>query len=314
MSFAESTGVMRAVFRFAVLLLALFGASCRFGAPLYAQALHATDDLGRAVRLSQAPTRVVSLAPELTEWVYALHAEALLAGVSDDCDYPVAARSLPKIGPYFKPNLERILAARPELVLASGRGTPPELVAALEARGIACYVFFPHTPTELLNGLVRLGTVLGRTQQTRVLADSMRRELGALAAAKPRQPPSVALVINAEPLYVIGPGTLSSALLADLGGQNAYADALTPYPQVSLESLLSRGPELILLAVPTAKGGAEAKRMLARYPLKARENGLLVEVDADLFSRAGPRFMEGARLLAGYLAQARRQDETRGRR
>ena len=218
---------MRVGVRYGISLIGLLWlASCLLVPVLaHAQAIETTDDFGRALRLAAAPTRVVSLAPELTEWVFALKAETRLVGASDDCDYPAAARALRKVGPYFKPNLERILAARPELVLASGRGTPPELVAALRARGIACYVFFPHTPAELLGGLVRLGTALGRAQEARALSETMRRELDALAQDKTRDAVSAALVINAEPLYVVGPGTLSSALLADLGGKNEIGRA-----------------------------------------------------------------------------------------
>ena len=297
----------------ALVVWGLFVGLSGLGAPVYAQGFSTTDDLSRPVVLTKAPQRLVSLAPELTEWIYALGAEHLLVGVSDDCDYPAAARRLPKLGPYFKPNLERILAARPELVFVSGRGTPQELAAALGARGVPCYVFFPHSPEELLAGLVRLGTALGREQQARDLAATLRREFSSLVPAATQKRPQTALLVNIEPLYAIGPGTFGDALLGALGGRNVYADAATPYPQVSTESLLSRQPELILLAVPPTQGAPTARETLARYPLQAREHGLLIEVDPDLFSRAGPRFIASARLLAGYLAKARLAGEQRGR-
>lgn len=253
------------------------------------------DDLGRPVNVT-APTRVVSLAPELTEWVVALGKERLLVAVSQDCDQPPSIRHLPRVGPYFKPSLERIVAARPDLVLASGRGTPKDLVERLQNLGIPVYVFYPRRLARFLDDLPHLGAVLGAGPEMAAVVAGLRRAV----QEAPRVPPTrVAVLIDLHPMYALGPGNLLDDLLAALGATNVYADASVPYPSISAESLLARAPDVILVASAHPEG---ARAELSRLPLEAVRRGRVHVLDPDLVSRAGPRLPQTVRALSAALA------------
>lgn len=250
------------------------------------------DDLGRAVAIPSRIGRVVTLAPNLTEIVYAIGAGETLVAADDASNFPPEARALPKVGA-MQPNVEKIVAHRPHLVLASSEGNHPNLAPALEAAGIPLFVVKTDRIAEIPRAMRQLGRLLHVDG-----AEQAAARLEASLAAQRRvraQAPRVLFAIWTDPLYVAGRETFTDDLLRFAGAENAVR--VRGWPQYSLESLLASPPDLVLYP-RGAVAPAQMEALRARVPeLDAK----IVAVDEDIFQRPGPRVSEAAARLNGIL-------------
>ncbi|MBI2879360.1 MAG: cobalamin-binding protein [Candidatus Rokubacteria bacterium] len=258
------------------------------------------DMLGREVRVPERPGRVVSLAPSLTETVYALGAEAQLVGVTTNCDYPPEAAKKPKVGGMVTPSLEAILTLRPDLVLATTEGNREEHVLELERLGLSVYLVRPTSFATVLESVLRVGELLGREAEARKLVEEMRREVAAVAqATRPRPRPRVLYVLWGDPLIVPGRDTIMTDLIRLAGGVSVTGEEALPYPRFSLEEVVARNPEIIVLA---QHGLNSVDERLQRWRhlklLPAVRAGRIYGIDGNLLHRPGPRIVEGLRALA----------------
>ena len=175
------------------------------GLPAAAKSATWTDALGRRVEVPASPRRIVSLAPSVTEVLFALGLGERVVGVTEYADYPPAARRKPQVGSYAAPSLEAIVAARPDLVVAAGDVDSPALVAQLSALHIPVYVVYPRTLDDTLALLARLGAVTGVPASGARLAASLRRTIARVEAAVAGRPPvRVLLCEMVRPLVVAG--------------------------------------------------------------------------------------------------------------
>lgn len=251
-----------------------------------------SDDLGRPVALPTRIARVVTLAPNLTEIVYAVGAGETLAGTDDHSNFPAAARQLPKVGG-MQPNLEKIAALKPDVVIASTEGNHPNLAPALEAAGIPLYVVRTDRLHEVAPAMARVGTILDATRTGDAVRE-LQRALGAQRRTR-ANPPRVLFAVWTDPLYVAGRDTFTADLLELTGARNAVEVA--GWPQYSLESLAASPPDLILY--PRGSVTAQQIEMLRR-----RAPGVDAEaiaVDEDVFQRPGPRVADAAAALNAIL-------------
>jgi ABC-type hemin transport system substrate-binding protein len=275
------------------LLLALLVASCGERAvPTTA------DDLGRRVALPAAVRRVITLSPNLTEMVYAVGAGDRLSGADDHSNFPKAAERLPKVGG-MQPNLEKIVALRPDLVLASTEGNHPSLAPALAAAGIPLFVVRTDRVDQIAPAMRRVGQLLDADDTD----DAVRRLEAAVSSQRRQrvQPTRILFAVWTDPLYVAGRETFTDDLFALTGATNAVP--VKGWPQYSLESLVASPPDLILYP-RGAVTAAQVDALLARAGLKTR----VVAVDEDIFQRPGPRMAEAASALNAILdAQASRR-------
>lgn len=271
-----------------LLVLLLFALACREPqAPATV-----TDGMGRSVVLPKRIARVVSLAPNLTEMAFAVGAGAKIVGTDDYSNFPAEARRLPKVGG-MQPNLEKILALRPDLVLASSEGNHPNLAPALAAAKIELYVVRTDRLHEIAPAMKRLGDMLGgpatdaavRTLEQDIAAQRRTR------ATKPR----VMFAVWTDPLYVGGRETFTDDVLQLTGAQNAVQ--VTGWPQYSLESFVAEPPELIVYP-RGAVTQQQIDALRARVPSVHAE---IVPVDEDIFQRPGPRVAQAARTLNAIL-------------
>jgi iron complex transport system substrate-binding protein len=267
------------------------------GAAAHAAAVAgATDMLGRPVSLPERPVRVVSLAPSITETVYAVGAGDRLVGVTDHCDYPPEAARLVRVGGIATPSFEAILALRPDVVLATSESNRAEDVRRLAALGLTVYVIRPVDFGSVLESIERLGAVLGRPREAAAVADGMRREAAAVARAVAGAPrPRVLYVVWTDPLIAPGRGTLLTELIGRAGGDSITAAEPLAYPRLSLETVVERRPEVVLVGRRRAGGQAPQAleplgRALRDVPIRA--------VDEDLLHRPGPRMVQALRELA----------------
>lgn len=258
------------------------------------------DMLGREVTLAAPARRIVSLVPSVTEIVYALGAEHRLAGVTDFCNYPPSARQKPRVGGMVNPNLEAIVALKPDLVVATTEGNREETFAQLRRLGIPTYLVAAHRMGDMTALVVRLGELTERRDAAAALVARLEQRIAAVARAVVRQPrPRVLYVLWPEPLIVPGRESLVTELIQLAGGESITAAEGDSYPRWSLEAAVARAPEVILLADHGAGTGPvdEAKwRGLTSLP--AVRAGRLHRVNGDLMHRYGPRAVDGLEQLA----------------
>lgn len=265
-----------------------------------------TDDLGRTVALSRPLHRVVTVAPNLTEIVYAAGGGARLVGVTTADDYPPAVDSLPHVGA-LPLDHEAVAALRPDAVLASAEINNPRDAETFAALGIPMVFFSFEGPADVRRVVRVMGGLLGT-------ADTAGRAARALEEAEARlrartdtlsRRPSVLFLIGDETLFAFGPQSYIHDLVALAGGRSLTADLTTENPILSEEYALVHRPDVI---VGTFGEDYDAGRLAALHPtwriLPAVRAGRVYSFDPDLFLRPGPRLLDGARQLAARLHPA----------
>jgi iron complex transport system substrate-binding protein len=206
------------------------------------------DELGRTVRLPAVPQRIVSLAPSLTETVFALELGDRLVGVTDYCDYPPEARTRARVGGPINPNLEQIVSLHPDVVLATRALNRRETVEALDRLGFAVYTTDPHTVEEVIASTRGLGKALGTEPHAEALAESLERRLAELQKRLAgRTPKRVFFVVWADPIISVGPHTFLADALRRAGAQSVV-ETPQDWPVLSIEEVLRQNPDFLVLA------------------------------------------------------------------
>lgn len=247
---------------------------------------------------AEPPKRIVSLAPNITEILFALGLGDRIVGVTSFCDYPEEAKKKPKIGGMSNPSLEAVVKLRPDIVVMTTDGNPKEFEERLRAIGINTYVFTARRISEFPRGVRDLGAALGVKAKADAFADNFERALGKAAAKRNKSGihrKKVLFIVWPEPLIAAGPETVIDDAVDIVGGENIAADAKTVYPKYSVEEVLRRSPDLIIIGrgmdsknVQDVAGGL-LKRLRS---LPAVKNNRVFYVSDDLY-RLGPRTIQG---------------------
>lgn len=272
-------------------LLLLHGLVCGLN---QATAATWTDALGRFVTAPAAPARIVSLAPSVTEILFALGAGERVVGVTTYCDYPDAARAKPKVGTYAEPSLEVVVSLAPDLVVAAADSAKPAFVARLEEARVPVYVVYPRSLRETMDSMRAIGQVVGLAAAGEQLALQLEQAIAAAqgGGGRAREHPSVLLCIMLQPLVVAGPGTLADDLIRAVGARNAVPAGPARFPTWGMESVLEADPDVILLA--THGDAADPDTHFGRWPeLGAVAGGRVRSLNADWIHRPGPRLTLG---------------------
>lgn len=257
------------------------------------------DGAGRTVTLQEPARRIVSMMPSVTEWVVAIGAVDRLVARTDYDDHPAVA-GLPSVGGGLTPSVEWLAARRPDLVVAWPDAPSRTLVARLEALGIPVYTAPSETIGQGLATARDLGTLTGLDSAAAVAVAEVEAGLDSTATAvAAHDRPAVLFLIGLDPLMAAGPGTFVDQLLDRAGGRNVLADLDILWPQLSLEEVVRRAPDIVVVA---AAGQADPLGALAGRPgwrnVPAVANGRVHAVDPDLVNRPGPRMDEAAATLA----------------
>ena len=244
---------------------------------------------------AQAAERVVSLAPSLSEIVVELGAADLLVGVLDGGERPAALATLPSVGHYGQLNIERLLSLKPDLILLWPGSVGPAQREQLQRLNIPVYVAEPHSLEQLASQVQAIADSLGRADAGRQLAAQLRQRLGELRQRYHRdQPLRVFYQVWNQPLYTVGGGQIISDALSVCGARNVFDDLTLPAPQVSIESVLQRDPEVILVGDQAQKDAWSVwPNMAARVRLVPdngleRPSGQMVEAVARLCQVISP--------------------------
>ena len=278
-------------------------------AALFAQiggAVELRDDRGVAVQLAAPATRIVSLAPHLTEIAFVAGAGDKLVGVARFSDFPAAAQRLPQIGDGARVDLERILALKPDLVLAWKSGNQAGDIIRLEELGFRVFVTEPQRLPDVPRLTRLVGALAGTLDAADRVAGAFEREIEALRAQySVRQPLRVFYEIWHKPLLTVNGKHMISDVLSLCGGVNVFADAPILTPSVSLEAVLAARPDVIL-------GGSSAvdpKEFVAqwrRYTVEGLKGLPVFYVAPDEIQRQTPRIVRGAKTICEHLEQVRR--------
>ena len=246
-----------------------------------------------------APHRIVSAAPSLTETLFALGAGDQIVGDTIYCNYPEAAKAKPKIGGYTTPDIEAILATRPDLVFMMKKGRP-DIAQKLRGTGIDVVELQPESLAGIYEEIQTIAMKIGVPEKGRALIQSIDKEVHA-GAARPggSKKPTVLFVVGRTPgtvsdLIAAGRGGYLNELIEFAGGANIFADAAVPYPNVSMEDVIHRDPDVIIdmghNEMVTERQKQAVKQLWQKYSfLKAVKRGTVFPVSADYFVTPGPR-------------------------
>lgn len=237
--------------------------------------------------------RIVSLAPHVTELVYAAGAGSALVGASEFSDYPAGALQLPRVGDAFRLDYERIVSLRPDFVVAWESGTPTASTARLQALGVRVVVLRVRTLEDISTALVELGRLAGTSAVADLAADRLRRGFAELRQQYSGRPAvRVFVQLDDAPLFTVTGRHLISEMVGLCGGRNVFAGLPGLAPAVDLEAVIAADPELILYL---GHGEAPDDRWRDWPGLSAVRLDSIRKVPPDLISRATPRALEGAR-------------------
>lgn len=261
------------------------------------------DETGRTIRLPQAIGRIVSLAPSLTETLYALGLQDRLVGDTDYCDYPPEAQRKPKVGGGLNPSIETIASLHPDVVLVTKSFNRLETVHALETLGIPSYSTDPHTVDAILTSTRQLADILGAPDSGAAVTDDLEHRLTDLHQRLASFPARrVFFVVWSAPLMSIGKDTFIADAIHHAGGVSVI-DSSQSWPQVSLEEVVRLQPEYLIFTQSHSQTSADTDA-LAQLPgwrmLDAVRNHRYITI-SDAVNRPAPRIVSAIEDLAHQL-------------
>jgi iron complex transport system substrate-binding protein len=286
-------------------------AACALAITLHAHAaITVNDDSGAPVTLPQPAQRVISLAPHITEMIYAAGGGAKLVGAVSYSDYPPEAKQLPRVGDNKALDLERIVALKPDLIVVWRHGNAQRQIDRLRELHIPLYFSEPHHLDDVAVALTKLGQLLGTSPSADDAARAYRQEIAKLRTRYSAQPSvSVFYQVWDEPLMTLNGEHMISDVIALCGGRNVFAKLEPLVPTVSTEAVLAANPEAIVTAAPGATKPDRPLPSLDKWKawpaMTAVARNNLFAIDGDLINRPAPRLAQGAAQLCEDLDVAR---------
>lgn len=292
----------------ALLVLINFFLACSASAP-QAPSIQASanrnfvDDAGREVSVPARIDRIVSLAPNLTEIVYAVGAGNHLLGNTTFCDYPPEAKNVKKVGDTLQPNIELILALHPQLVLVSTASQLEAFTKQLKENEIAVYVTDPRDLEGVFRSISSIGDLLNESVAASELVKQLRtRSEKVERAVAGRTPVSVFFQLSGQPLYTAGKSSFVTNLIERGGGRSVTANINEAWPRLSNEAGLASRPDAVIMLSGEAMGAQSNRSVAAALRNSpAVQNGRVYVIDGDLLTRPGPRLIDGLEQIAHAL-------------
>jgi iron complex transport system substrate-binding protein len=268
-------------------------------------ALKFTDSVGREVVIDAPPARIVSLAPSITESLYAIGAGDLLVGRTDFCDYPEEAAALPSVGGFDAStiSIETILALEPDLVIG-GSIYQADLADSLDKAGIPVFIMEPRTVEEIMSSLQSLGAVTNHSVEADAVVADMQQRIATVSQIVDTIPENerqtVFYEVWADPYMTTSNQTYIGELISMAGGVNIFGDLKEDYPTISAEEVIAKDPQVIL-------GPSNHADQLTSETIMTREgwsnisavkNNRIDIIDGNIVSRAGPRVVDALEAMA----------------
>ena len=271
--------------------------------PVFA-AITVQDDQGHPITHQQMPQRIISLAPHVTELLYAVGAGAQLMGADAGSDYPAAAKQLPRIGDYSRVNFERIAILKPDLAIGWRSGNRAADIYRLKQMGIPVLLTDAHSLTDVARLLRLIGQTTGHANEGERSARAFEVRLSKLRVRyAPTPQRRVFYQVWDQPLMTVGGQHWINDALTLCGGRNIFADLTGAAPRVSLESVLTRAPEIII----SGNDAPDRRGVWQRFPhLPAVKRGALMRMNVDALHRPTPRVLDGVERLCTEIARPSR--------
>jgi iron complex transport system substrate-binding protein len=270
--------------------------------------LTVTDQLGRTINLDETPPqRIVSLAPSHTETIFALGIADRLVAVTDYCNFPPEAKEKPSIGGFSTPNIEEIVAADPDLILATNIHED-KVIPQLEGRGLTVVAVNPVTIDDVFESITLVGKATGAEKEAADLLDDMQKRVKAVTDKTDKladaEKPKVLYIVWHDPLMAAGSGTLHDELMRKVGGINVAGD-LSSYADISLEAVIAANPQVMIAGVGMGTGEDLPLQFITTESrleeTDARVNNRIYGIDTDLVGRPGPRIVEALEQFAVFI-------------
>ncbi len=246
---------------------------------------------------------MISLAPNLTEIIYAVGAGDRLVGNTTFCNYPAEAKNVTKVGDTLQPSIERILALRPQLVLVSTASQLEAFTKQLDEHQIAVYVTDPHDLESVFRAIQSVGDLVNESEPATELVKQLRaRSENVERAVAGRPPVSVFFQLSGQPLYTAGRSSFVTNLIERAGGRSVTSDVSEAWPRLSNEAALASRPDVIIMLSGDAMGAASNTNVApALRNSPAVHNGRVHAINGDLLTRPGPRLVDGLEQIARAL-------------
>ena len=263
-----------------------------------ASATTITDDMGKTVTIPAVPQRIISLSPSTTEILFGLGLDDRIVGVTEYCDYPAEARDKPKIGGYSTVSIEKVIAQKPDLVVASF-GNGEELVDQLQSLDMTVISMDPQTISDVMNDITIIGEATGTPENASDLRGGLEARIQNVedTASRADDRPKVAHVIWNDPIYVSGSGTFQDEMIRMAGGVNAFP-SIDGWKNIGIEDFITANPDVLIVNTGSGMGGdvdviAKYFREEPRFAnVAAISNNRIYLIDSDMVDRAGPRIVD----------------------
>jgi len=259
------------------------------------------DEVGRPVTVPSVPKRMISLAPNVTEILFALGLDQEIVGVSIHCNFPEKAKTRTRVGSYISLDFEKIVSLKPDLILGTGAGNTKDMVDRLEKLGFPTYIIFPRNFDGILTSVRHLGQVVAKEKESLAIVRNMEnRRQEIIALTRDARRPRVFMQIGEAPIVTVGRGSFADDLISLAGGENVAAKEDKMYPRWGMEEVLNRLPEVILISSMNPKGSYEkVVQEWSRWKMiPAVQHGRIHLIDSDLIDRPSPRIIEGLEEMA----------------
>jgi iron complex transport system substrate-binding protein len=263
-----------------------------------------TDEIGRIVRITNSPKRIVSMAPNLTEILFALGLREEIVGVTDFCDYPEAALTKQRIGGFVNPSIEKIVSLKPDLILGIRDGNRMDTVRRLSDLGLSVYVVDPAGFDGVVKTIENIGEVVRRREKSTEIIRKITKKKEAVVRLTQSLPKrKVFFQVGFSPIVTVGKGSLGDDLIRLAGGRSISENESGSYPVYGVETILSKAPEVIILSSMDSKRDyLNLIRMWQSWKeLPAVKTNAIYVIDSNLVDRPTPRVVEGLEAMAGMI-------------
>jgi iron complex transport system substrate-binding protein len=260
-----------------------------------------TDDIGRKVNIPHNPHRIVSLAPGITETLYALNLGNKIVGVTNYCNWPVQAKQKQQIGGFINPSIEKIVSLQPDLIIGTADGNRRDTILQLERLGLTVYVTNPSNINGILAGILHIGEISSETKNAQALVKQLQKRLNNIAGQiRGKIKPRIFFQIGFEPVITVGKGTLINETIELAGGINIAGRDTARYPRYSAEGILAAAPDIILFApMANDREFTAAKNFWQKFgEIPAVKSNKIYPIETDLISRASPRIIDAIENMA----------------
>ena len=254
------------------------------------------DEIGRSVKIFYPIKRIVSLAPSITEILFALGLNEEIVGVTDFCDYPEAALAKPRIGGFVNPSIEMIVSLKPDFIIATRDGNRKETIQRLNDLGFSVYVVNPKGFDGVMKTIQNIGEIVGKQDESRrMIGDMITRKENVVRLTRSLPQPKVFFQVGNAPIITVGRGTLADDLIHLAGGRSISENERMNYPLYGAETVISKAPEIIIISsMESKKSYSNLIKMWQNWKsIPAVKMNAIYVVDSNLVDRPTPRIVEG---------------------